>query len=483
MLISIPLKDPLTRVVAYIKGKIAPTDGSSSGSSSGFPRKSRLVFFAILIGISIFVGMLNIGSVHGFNTITKHQTYKERILRGFYVGEMDSDPTPPTFPMWGYGWILLISERKSVLIILNDVLALASVWVLIKSIEDTKALSRGAQVLLQLMIAVCLPWYAYHSFEWDQSPTTSLFVMSLCLLASGLLSQKTISRRLLASAGLLGLSLNFRSDFYLLPIIFAAIILAFEGLSRRGIVRAGVWFGIVYLTLVPWMIYTIHAVGVPLLTSTNGGHVLWIGLGQDPLNRFGVSYADGDPLMYRIIERELGPDAATRCYGSCSYEADVVLKREFLRTISKQPGDYLDLVVRKLRWILSGRFGTYDGEFTGVGNVGRFGLGLSFRYRLNEVTAYMGHKIQYLTTVFGLAALAGMLIKRQHLMALVLSAIVFQYLLNSIAVVMPQYLANLLLLQLLVIAAGLEAIVAALVYLGRQVARRTQGNRGHLPSP
>ena len=46
--------------------------------------------------------------------------FRERILHGFATTDvMPSYPTPPTFPMWGYGWVLLLTTNKAVLLTLQ----------------------------------------------------------------------------------------------------------------------------------------------------------------------------------------------------------------------------------------------------------------------------------------------------------------------------------------------------------------------------
>jgi len=192
--------------------------------------------------------------------------------------------------------------------------------------------------------------------------------------------------------------------------------------------------------------------------STNQGHVLLIGLGQDPRHRFATTYSDHDPFMYRILKEQLGDDFARRFYASCSYEADRVLRPAFVRLIVQQPYDYLDLIRLKLGQILTGDTGTYAGEFDQGGNVGRFGVGNRIRNRLQRYSVQEGRWLQMGTTLFGaIAAWAG-LWSRKRAWFLVLVTIVYQYLSCSVAALQPQYVSNLILFQLLVCANGVGAL-------------------------
>ena len=198
--------------------------------------------------------------------------------------------------------------------------------------------------------------------------------------------------------------------------------------------------------------------GAPVVKSTNQGHVLLIGLGQDPRHRFATTYSDYDPFTYRILREQLGDDFAKRFYASCSYEADRVLRPAFVRLIVQQPYDYLDLIRLKLGQILTGDTGTYAGEFDQGGNVGRFGVGNRIRNRLQRYSVQEGRWLQMGTTLFGaIAAWAG-LWSRKRAWSLVLVTIVYQYLSCSVAALQPQYVSNLILFQLLVCANGVGAL-------------------------
>jgi hypothetical protein len=245
-----------------------------------------------------------------------------------------------------------------------------------------------------------------------------------------------------------------------LPVALAAACCLYSRFSRGVTMRVASWLAVVGLTLAPWMIYTWHATGTPLVRSTNQGHVLLIGLGQDPQRRFDVTYSDGDPTMYRILRNELGDEFARRFYASCSFEADGVLRRAFLTRVMNQPRDYLNLVQYRLRSLLRGDTGTYPGEFDEGENLGRFGIGAPIRQRVREVTQGIGHLLQFGTTFFAPVALWAALWRRRPFWALVLLTIAYQYLACSVAVLQQQYVSNLIVPQLLVCAHGAGVVFA-----------------------
>ena len=414
--------------------------------------------------VSAFVALLNFRAQHNFHTIEKHLVFRERILHGFAVTDVvPSYPIPPTFPMWGYGWVLLLTTNRVLLIALQIAVALFSAWFFLRVLDECSLLNRWSRMLLRLSLVFCIPWYAYNSFEWSQSLATSFLILSLSLLIRAADRGSPEWRWLGLSAACFGLNLNLASDLYLLPIALALAYWWYAGPSRAAAARATAWLAGVVFMLVPWMIYTWHATGTPLLTSTNQGHVLLIGLGQDPQQRFDVTYSDADPTMNQILRDQLGEDFARRFYASCSYEADALLRRAFVQRVTDKPRAYLDLVWFRLRQILSGEIGTYPGEFDEGDNMGSFGIGAPSRTFVRRLSGRTGRLLQLGTTLFLPLALWAALGRRRAAWAFVLLPIAYQYLSGSVAVLQPQYISNLIVLQLLVCAHGLGTVFAIML--------------------
>jgi hypothetical protein len=424
-------------------------------------RRFDRAWLALVAAISFAVTLLNFYAEHGFHTIEKHLVFRERILHGFSIADVPWYPIPPTFPMWGYGFVLLLTTNKVALIAIQMAIALWSAWHLLATVDMVGLLTERTRILLRLLIVVCAPWYAYHSIDWSQSLATSLLVVSVSLLIRACHTGQGNWRALCVSAVCLGLNLNLASDLYLLPFFLAATYWWCAGRSRQSAARAGVWLGMVAITLAPWMFYTWRAVGAPLVKSTNQGHVLLIGLGQDPQKRFGTTYSDEDPLMYGLLRRRLGDEFAARFYASCSYEADLVLRPAFFTLVAAHPRAYLDLVFYKLTRMLTGDVGTYDGEYDVGRNVGAFGIGAVPRFVLRRYTQEFGHWLQFGTTVFAPVVFWAWIRRRQVAWAFVLVTIAYQYGSLAIASLEPQYVSNLILFQLLVCAGGVDWIARA----------------------
>ena len=53
------------------------------------------------------------------------------------------------------------------------------------------------------------------------------------------------------------------------------------------------------------MMFTNMQIGKPIPTSTNSGHVLFIGLGQLPGNKWGITPHDKDPVKTSLLIKSL----------------------------------------------------------------------------------------------------------------------------------------------------------------------------------
>lgn len=290
--------------------------------------------------------------------LPNYQDYKSVILAGF-------DPAAatrlqsPTFPMWGYGWVFLLTENKALILTLQQLLGLVAGLMLVRHVGRT-GMPERAVLAFRVLLLVSVPLYALHALRWPYSIASSLIVISLVLGHRGILGEPS-SRPVTVLSGLLfGLAVNFRADYFLMP-VGLAFAMWIEKRCRRRAVHVIAWLACIYVMLVPWMLYTKHVTGHVLLTSTNGGANLFAGLGNLPGNKWGITMSDGDPVMHEVLAREVGPNPQEYV----SYAGDRVLKREFLRRIKDDPSEYARKCLNNLVLIASS--GCYAGEFVEPG--------------------------------------------------------------------------------------------------------------------
>src|SRR2546427_801748 len=84
----------------------------------------------------------------------------------------------PTFPMWGYGWLLLLTRDQVVLLVLQNVLAVAAAWVFLRTLELQDVLVGRALRVVKLALVLSVPWYALHSVRWPYSEAVSMLLVS-----------------------------------------------------------------------------------------------------------------------------------------------------------------------------------------------------------------------------------------------------------------------------------------------------------------
>lgn len=284
--------------------------------------------------------------------------FKNIILAGF-------DPKAsvigaPTFPMWGYGWLLLFTENKLVLIGLQFSLAIFTVWLGFKILVRNNVFDKEWIILFKVMLIFSIPWYAFQSIRWPYSISISLITISIFTLTESFFYSRDINKKfyskVIISALLFGIALNFRSDYYLVPFLVFIMILLFKKIKTGTVVPATIWLITIYLTLIPWGLYTKKASGHFLFTSTNSGHVFYVGLGNLSDNKWGITQGDNDPKLAQFIKDHYGVPRTTLVY-----ETDSLLKKEFLRIISGDPKEYLRKCFNSLyKMSISG---VYSGEF------------------------------------------------------------------------------------------------------------------------
>lgn len=268
--------------------------------------------------------------------------FKQIILSGFDLNVIKSNPNA-TFPMWGYGWLVLLTEDNLLLGLIQTLLAIAAVMYFIRGLETLRhnVLSRGTIFAIKYAIVAAVSWHYFNTTPWPQSIAASAFLVAIMMLAQAFDNGEFNARLLLGSGLFLGLGLNFRSDYLLYAVGAMGLVFYAQGFRRKVAVQITVWCLTIMSTMVPWMVYTHRATGHVLLSSTNGGAALIGGLGNLPDNKWGL--AMDDAACMRVLREGLGAGV-----WFVSYEGDRYLKRKFWELVVEDPGEYL----RKVRYVL-----------------------------------------------------------------------------------------------------------------------------------
>jgi hypothetical protein len=141
-----------------------------------------------------------------------YECFRALIAAGFDSSAHTCDSN--TFPMWGYGWLLLLSESKPVLLFIHCSRSIGSVLFLLTTVRTAFSLTDFQYNVLKWLVVLSLPWYALNSVLWPHSIAVSLLLISLALLIRAHCSATPEFRLWLLSGLSFGIMLNFRSGLH-----------------------------------------------------------------------------------------------------------------------------------------------------------------------------------------------------------------------------------------------------------------------------
>ena len=295
---------------------------------------SNSIFYFLLVIIIIFCSYMNYNADKMDGLVWRYHQIADFISSGFSKNSsiIQGDVT---FPMWGYGLIFSLTKSKFLIIVFQQILTLLTILFIDLSIYSFKW-SNHSRFLFRLSILLSFNWFFFHTSLWPYSISSNLLLLSLFLLLHFFYRNKFIY--IILSGISFGLVVNFRSDYYYFAyfLFFVIIILrVFKKLNFKTI-RFVFWIIIITIMLIPWGIYTYKITGHYLQTSTNGGHVIFISLGQFPNNNWGITQRDNDPKMRLLLKDKFGDSIS-----SVEYKADVFLKKQWFESIRNDPGEYI----------------------------------------------------------------------------------------------------------------------------------------------
>lgn len=430
------------------------------------------IFFVVLIFSLVF--WLNYDSSLMSGILPAYIEFKNIILSGFssdYIATTEN----PTFPMWGYGWVLLITENRFLIFLFQSLIAIWSLFFLIKVLDRYKLFSIIQVKFFKLLVLVAIPFFAINISLTPYGLAISLFIFCFVFFLRGYY-EKNLREWFIAGL-FLGLVLNFRSDFIYYPLLLILIFIFLK--QYKNLIQFIFTFIIgMYIVMIPWGIYTKKVTGHYLSSSTNSGHVFYIGLGQLPNNKWGIEPHDGDPKMHEEIKNYFGFSKS-----SLVYETDIFLKKIFIEEIKKYPIEYIKKnIVAFKKSIFDG---AYSGEFFLKGykdkEEGRekyiswknnISLSNFMEALLNSEFQYIVHIIVMLVSSF-IKLLSFVLIpitiyfgikNRDFFVLIVISIIVYQSLILVFAFNMSLYSTNVFLFHIINIILGITYLKKTIKY-------------------
>ena len=301
-----------------------------------------------LLGVFLAVGLL----VAFFNS---NHSIEQGIYRSHYVTmaehfESGTPRDPMTYPIWGYPLVLAVLSRNALIVPLQILLSSVSMFLLYLVMRSQVKAPRG---VLEVLFAAGWPWYTLHSVRWPMSPAVSLTILSLLLLWLSLKQGRWWPA--VVGGILAGAALNFRSDFLFLGAFTLVLTLASRIVRRERVITVtpvAIYILVALLCLIPWGLHYKAETGHFSLTSSHGGMVAYISLGQLPSNPWEIVHNDGTA---RDVVEEIDPEMFPY-----SDQGNRILTDRFLSSIKSHPGAYARKVVGNLTGVFVGGF--YNGE-------------------------------------------------------------------------------------------------------------------------
>jgi hypothetical protein len=261
-----------------------------------------------------------------------------------------------SYPMWGYPAVIAFLG-DALRMTLQYVLALTVVIMLMLRQARIKPLGL---VGISIVAIASVPWFAISSL--NSASAIALPLIWIAILFSLVRDDRMLGIKQALTAGLLiGLALNFRSEFLALPVVLSVWFLALPALrdrslaqTRRSILPALALSAVAWASLLPWAAFTHAEAGEANLTSTNGGAVSYITLGQLPGNPWGIVHEDSQAQWTLSELGHTGVDPH-------SPEGNDILMSLFLDSIRDEPVAYARKVVHNTRNAFLG--GLYFGDW------------------------------------------------------------------------------------------------------------------------
>ena len=314
-------------------------------------------FYFLLVPMMIVGFLANYQANTMGGILPYYRNFAQLIRSGFQI-----DLEFPTFPIWGYGFIYAITDNKILIFLLQFCISLFTIYMLDKLMQQTFS-TNAAKTLLRFFLLFSFPWFSFNANLWPYSIAANFIILALIFLYTSFKNNKIWYA--VISACLLGIALNFRSDYYLFPLSLAFILIIYRIYLWQKKLPTNIkmhiislWLILTYVFLLPYAIYTKENTGHYLITSTNSGHVLFIGLGLFPDNKWGIIPFDWDPEMQRVLDAEFGQGKAP---SSLQYEGDKFLREYFFNLVKEDPVEYMKKVVYSIYLMLRGGF--YSGVY------------------------------------------------------------------------------------------------------------------------
>jgi hypothetical protein len=228
-----------------------------------------------------------------------------------------------------------------------------------------------------------LPFIAIMSVKWPDAIIAFLLIIFFYYFKSYILNAN--KRTLIVTCLLLGLIINFRTEFLYFPFFFLLLqLVPFNFQQKRNLLVATIAFAVsVIIFISPWAVRSYINTGKVTFTTTNNGMVSYISLGSIADNPWNIYISDKTAWDYAIANGEENP---------FSEKGNKLLNDAFGKAISEHPLSFITKCGYNFARCFTG--GVYTGEYANIV------VDTTYRYKLNEELKLKGNSINQFFALF-----------------------------------------------------------------------------------
>lgn len=260
-----------------------------------------------------------------------------------------SAPEPPAYPMWGYSLLAGLLKDNIIIFQFALLLAVCIIWYAsllnVRNNSNEKFYDKLAKSLAHPVIAAMIlaPYFFLCVSYFSNSIAYMLTFCGTWILYFAAEKEKPIGYYI-ASSLLIGLAFNFRSEVLTLGMLLFLGLLIYSCFKHISIRKSAVFLLTLFMMVLPWIAYTSLIIKQPQFSSTNGGAVMYLGLGVLPDNPWGI--IDSDGFVGKVAnEKNLG--------SPWSNDANKYFTQKYIQSIREHPKSFAQRVALGWRQMLT----------------------------------------------------------------------------------------------------------------------------------
>ncbi len=306
--------------------------GATDGDRAGRWCRADCATLAAIAGATVLTQLLFYQSNEGVGVLG----FILRLAAWLRGGQM---PEVVTWPAWGYAWVVAWLPSLNWVIVLQATLGALALAALAARLRATLP-AYGTPIAILCVLAI--PWHNLEVTPYPSAPAASLALLGLLALDRAL--AKGILWWASAAGILLGLAQNFRTETVLLPTFLGIVLYVlrrFVNPQIPSLKPMWVVIAVAFAMQIPWAQFYHEHTGRYSLTESNFGHVLYVSLGSNLHNPWGIEA--NDQGAYKAVKD------AGYSFSSLSEQGNKFLVGLAIEKVKEHPSGLIGRSLQQLR--------------------------------------------------------------------------------------------------------------------------------------